>query len=733
MRFEIRTLFAMLFIGLMLDSLPVWAMEFYVSPDGNDSNPGTKAKPFATITRARDVVRQVKKKTREPITVYLREGIYYLKETIVFGLEDSAPDDCEIVYSAYPAEQPILSSGVKISGWKKIKDAPDGLPAKAKGQVWVADVPKELELFRTLYDGDPDARAEPRNRGLPRASKGFSPTTDPVVKGPSYHSEIARAEELRTVAFPEEAIKNWPNLGDVEIVIRPFYPWVMNILTLESVDEQACKAKTTLPGTYPLSRLWGLRKGEISAWVENVLEALDEPGEWVLNTLEGKIYLWPIGDSPGDKIFAPCLTELIRVDGDVDIQGPVDHPVRGIVFKGLTFTHGDRGVWTKDDAGIQHDWEMVDKGDALIRFRGAEQCQLLNCKFTNSGGSAIRLDLHCQKNLIAGNETAHLGGAGILLIGYGPGTKDVNKENTIINNHIRDIGQIYWHSHAIVAWQSGQNRIANNYIHHCPRKAICLSGVRPHFFDPKFKNRRECAKSIRWNEVGSARTWDQVLPFLHSRNNLVEHNEVHHALQMLGDGAAINVSGAGTGNIIRRNYVHDINNLKISGCIRTDDYQKGTLIEENIIFRSGPGGITPKGENFIINNFIIDVGAEKGDSIHISGGWGPFGKTKIVRNIFFSPKEAKNFYYRFRVEDLDELAGCEIDRNVYFNGTVTSAADNEFLKELRKQGHDENSFYGDPLFEDWQRADFRLKPNSPALKLGIKPIDLSNVGLKNDS
>ena len=34
------------------------------------------------------------------------------------------------------------------------------------------------------------------------------------------------------------------------------------------------------------------------------------------------------------------------------------------------------------------------------------------------------------------------------------------------------------------------------------------------------------------------------MPFLHTRKNLVENNEIERVLEKLGDGAAINVSGA---------------------------------------------------------------------------------------------------------------------------------------------------------------------------------------------
>jgi len=110
---------------------------------------------------------------------------------------------------------------------------------------------------------------------------------------------------------------------------------------------------------------------------------------------------------------------------------------------------------------------------------------------------------------VIGNEINNLGGGGIHLIGYGPGTKDVNKHNEVVNNHIHHSGQIWWHAHAIVVWQSGNNRVIHNLVHHMPRKAICLSGVRPHFFRPDShvmkQGLRECAPSIRWHEIKNAK------------------------------------------------------------------------------------------------------------------------------------------------------------------------------------------------------------------------------------
>ena len=94
-----------------------------------------------------------------------------------------------------------------------------------------------------------------------------------------------------------------------------------------------------------------------SAWLENVLDELDEPGEWVLKSKEGKVYLrprfpWSRGKTP---VLRPGLIEFIRVEGKVDFEGPTDVPVRNLCFprthvfawRPLLDRPGRRGVTTR--------------------------------------------------------------------------------------------------------------------------------------------------------------------------------------------------------------------------------------------------------------------------------------------------------------------------------------------------------------------------------------------------
>lgn len=70
-----------------------------------------------------------------------------------------------------------------------------------------------------------------------------------------------------------------------------------------------------------------------------------------------------------------------------------------------------------------------------------------------------------------------------------------------------------------------------------------------------------------------------------------------------------------------------------------------------------------------------------------------------------------------------------LNSNVYY-----CAGDPELgqktLARQQRDGVDTHSQAVDPLFVDLENGDFRLKPESPALKLGFVPIDMSNIGLR---
>jgi hypothetical protein len=699
------------------------AADFTIAPNGNDANPGTEAKPFATLTRARDAIRAQQHAPRAQPRSYevaIRGGVYRVHETIVFSREDSAPGGHTITYTAYRGEKPVFTTTREITGWKRERES----------AVWSAKLPASTKPFLTLYD---------RTGRLPRArGPAFSPTRD---------YRTVEGLDKSTLAFPAGALKNWPDLADAEIVVRPNFGWVLDILPLESVDEATGLARTRIPASYPMIKIrWGLRdvntKGTV--WVENVREVLDEPGEWSLNTATRTLALQTRDGAPPTGIEAPQLTELLRIEGDIDYNGPVDQPVRGLVFRDLAFTGGDRWPWEKNRIGstLQHDWEMFDRPTALVRLRGAERITFERCHWYQSGGAGLRMDLHAQSNRVVDSVFEHLGGAGIVLAGYGPGTKDVNRKNEILRNHLHHIGELHWHAAAIGVWQSGENRVTYNLIHDTNYTGITVSGR----INWNREGRGDGWATIRWKEVeavnpallpepGKPRpTWEQRAPFLHGRNNVVERNEIHDVMQKLWDGDAIYVSGTGAGNMIRENFIHDCLSENMCEAIRCDDDQHETTIERNVVLRTGGmgTGVAIKGRNYVRNNFIVDPTGFFLPRGLISLEGVPVDGAVIERNIQFATKpKLKPFYLKntIGVPPDPKYSETKTDHNLYWHSTDPTWADAHFAA-ARAEGQEQHSKFADPMFVDPDAGDFRFRKGSPAPALGIEPLDLRKVGLR---
>ena len=269
-------------------------------------------------------------------------------------------------------------------------------------------------------------------------------------------------------------MKNWPDLRNGELRVIPSCDYEMCLLPLAEVDEKAGLAKTAVPASRTMGRVKFLDE---TAWVENILEVLDEPGEWVFSAAERKLYLWPTHAAPSEAINAPLLTELAAHRRRDRLRRARRQARDGPRVPRVDF-HGRRTIaWHGATTGeLQHKWEHFDMPSALVRLRGAQGCTIQACRFVDTSGTGLRLDLTCLDNRVIDNEVAHTGGVGILVAGYGPGTKDVSKRNDVSNNWVHHVGEIYWASPAIMVWQSGENRVTHNLIHNTPYSGITVSG-----------------------------------------------------------------------------------------------------------------------------------------------------------------------------------------------------------------------------------------------------------------
>ncbi|OJV15606.1 MAG: hypothetical protein BGO21_32025 [Dyadobacter sp. 50-39] len=699
-----------------------------MSPNGHDKNPGTRSLPFASIEKARIAVRQkIKNGQKEDIVVFLHAGRYVLDKTVVFDREDGAKNGFKISYCAFPGEKVLITSAKIVAGWKKAGHDPAHRALEASGHLWYADLPKGTN-FKMLYS---DGKVLPRAR-----SQGFMPIQNKA------------AADNKTLILPEDfSMQGLENTG-IEVLIRPTFAWTMNILPVKQIDQKSRRIATTVGGTYPLDPQpqWSLDAHHITetCWLENHVSFIDKPGEWALDTTTGRLWIWPTDDQKPQNVSAPQCTQLFLLNGDIMAEASADYPVSGLVFKNLTFANNDRYTWQDAEPGFQHDWSAVDQANAMLRFRGAEHCAVEGCEFTDGGSAGIRLDLHCRYNRIEGNIIANIGEHGIAVCGYGPGTKDVSQFNEIRNNNIHHTGQQYWYGSGIYIAQSGENIIANNLIHHTPFIGITISGTR----DFKHGSPRdgEGYRAVRWNEI-SASHKSQIAagyaaateltalfyPYLHARNNVIRDNEIFSVVETMGDGNAIYLSGAGTGNMIRRNFIHDIFSAGVQTALRPDDLQEQTLFSENIIYKCVYGAVEHKHDNSYVNNIFANIypvnrnGEMWDEWAYVIFGRGPNHGTRIQNNIFYDDIGTEfRFYYARKGSPLTDAL---IDNNIYYS---TKAPDNaqKQLSALKASGIDKHSIVSDPLFQNIQKQDFRLQPGSPAHQIGFKQIDRLSIGIQ---
>ena len=205
---------------------------------------------------------------------------------------------------------------------------------------------------------------------------------------------------------------------------------------------------------------------------------------------------------------------------------------------------------------------------------------------------------------------------------------------------------------------------------------------------------------------------------------------------MLSDGNGIYVSGTGTGNIIRYNYLHDNQSHSLPAAIRCDDDQHEVLIYGNVLYQNGghAAAIASKGVNDIINNFIVDQTRVPRNG-YISFEWVPVTGSKVQRNIIVShPDGGLAHSERMRKGQTTggpKIVSTDMDSNLYYHPTDPHWVD-EHLMKMRAVGKEKASLVGDPLFVDPASGDFSFQPGSPALDLGIESLDVSKMGRLKD-
>ena len=398
----------------------LFATTLYVSPDGRPEwsgrlpapNAQSTDGPLASLTAARDAVRKLREHgTADPVTILLRAGTYRLSETFALDAADS-----NVTWAAYPNEQPVISGGKVISGWKKLR-----------GSIYTA--PATGDFHQLFINGRRAQRARAPNYGYYR------------IDGPS-----SQAKPFQLKFRGNEVHKSWEAAGDVEVIA--LLAWAEIRMPITQVDEAAHTA--TLAGNPRASN----KEVDARYWIENAPDALDMAGEWYLDRKAGTVSYWPVAGEnlAQDEAVAPVVQRLVQIDG-----------ASNVTFRGLDFRHADWSIGPQGYADAQAATEAASAIEAVA----ADHLTIENCRFSQLGGYAVWLGRGAQHGRIVHNRIFDMGAGGIKIGETSKRTAeaDQNHDHVISDNEIHNLGIVYPAAIGIWVAQSSGNTISHNDVH----------------------------------------------------------------------------------------------------------------------------------------------------------------------------------------------------------------------------------------------------------------------------
>lgn len=688
-------------------------MEYYVSPLGNDLWSGRLAEPdadasdgpFATIPGARNALRRMKQSGswEGPVTVWVREGRYFVPEPIIFDPTDSAP----VTYAAYPGERAVIDGGRRIEGWRQ--EAINGR------QVWVAHLPEVAEgkwFFRQLF-------VEGFRRKRPRWPKEGFFRMENVPD--TQLSTAGLFDGTDTFVSAAGDMASWHNLQDVEVIV--FHWWVDERMPVSSYDDQTRTVRCSRESAFVLKTEVGEQFANYH--LENVFEALSEPGEWYLDRFNGNVYYLPL---PGEQlelteIIAPVAEQLLVLEGN-----PVEHQyVEHLRFQGLEFIHTD---WRQPSEGIvpfTHIPRYVGMPvrkiagspqaalfvPGAIYMKSARFCSVEDCIIRHIGHHGVEIAEGCSSIRIVGNEMGDLGAGGVKINGSdatGPVALRTGRI-TVTDNHIYDGGNVFYNACGILSMHAADNIFSHNHIHHLVYSGISCGWV--------------------WGYA------DNV-----SKNNRIEHNIIHDlGFGLMSDLGGIYTLGVQPGTVIKGNRIHDIDKKVYGGWgIYLDEGSSHIIVEQNICYNTSSQGFNQHyGRENIVRDNIFAFSGEGQISFPESDHEGRQSVT-FMRNIVVSRDQS---VFTGGNDSLLEQGTFYSDLNLFWdtagkplrsgNGSYDERAEWVFHRmfdweQWQALGHDCHSVVADPGFSDVHKFDFNLRVASPAMAIGFRPLDISGVG-----
>jgi parallel beta-helix repeat protein len=456
----------------------------------------------------------------------------------------------------------------------------------------------------------------------------------------------------------------WAALDDVWVHGYWTWDWADSYARVKSIDTARREIIT-----YPPHGVYGYSKGK-RYYAFNILEELDEPGEWYLDRKSGVIYFWPPAPLGRGEAAVSLLEEpLITLDGASNVT------LRGLT---LEYTRGD-----------------------AVDIRGGAGNRVVGCTIRNIGNVGVKVESG-ERHSISGCDISQTGDGAVILSG-GDRPTLTPAGNSVADCDIHEFGR-WVRTYTPGVYLSGVgNRVEHNRIHDSPHCAILLNGNEHHI---EFNEIHHVA--LETHDVGAfymGRDYTE-------RGNMVRYNYFHH----LGRGGvkpedlvqAVYLDDCASGTLVYGNVFYRAGRGAMIGGGRDN------TIENNIFVECTPSiHVDARGlgwAEFWFNgkdNTLID---------------------RLKAMHYHKPPYSVRYPQLVSLyEDPDTAVpkGNSIVRNVSYGGRWIDFLDGMTDKIVHIQ---DNFISGDPGFVDAAHDNFQLRDDSPVYKLGFKPIPMEQIG-----